>query len=147
MSQPAAAVARPGGPPEWQRVALFFGAGAVAAAINVVTRVWLSGMLSYRWSVLLAYLVGMAVAFGMNKYLVFERSGKPVHHELLWFVLINLLGMAQVWGLSVWLAEYWFPRWQFHWHAELVAHLASVAPLAVTSYLGHKLLSFARRRH
>lgn len=125
---------------------LFFFAGAFAVAVNIIARVLLSNIFSYGWAVTVAYLVGMATAFSLNKLIVFDHSGKSVYREIFWFSVVNLLGIIQVWSVSVGLAEYLFPRWNFHWHPELVAHALGVAPLAITSYLGHKLLSFGRRR-
>lgn len=131
---------------ERRRFFLFFAAGAFAVVVNLVTRALLSDVVSYRWAVVLAYLFGMATAFGLNKFVVFERSGKSIYEELYWFSVVNVIGIIQVWCLSVVLAEYFFPRWNFHWHPEFVAHAVGVAPLVITSYLGHRLLSFASQR-
>lgn len=128
-----------------RRYALFVLASGFAAAINLLARALFSNVVSFGWAIMLAYLVGMAVAFGLNRYFVFERSNKPVLHELLWFALVNTLGLLQVWSISIWLAEYVFPRLKFYWHPELVAHALSVLPLLATSYFGHLLLTFARR--
>lgn len=134
---------------ERRRFLLFVAAGAFAAVVNVLTRAALTdlgGYITYRSAVILAYIVGMATAFTLNKFVVFERSGKPVYEEVFWFTVVNVIGVVQVWCVSVGLAEYCFPRWNFNWHPQLVAHVIGVTPLAVTSYLGHKLLSFARKR-
>ena len=133
---------------ERRRFFLFFVAGGFAALVNLATRAVLSdvGYVSYRWAVILSYLIGMGTAFALNKFVVFERSGKSVYEEMFWFTVVNIVGVVQVWCVSVGLAEYCFPRWEFQWHPEFVAHAIGVAPLAVTSYWGHRLLSFASQR-
>jgi putative flippase GtrA len=128
--------------PERRRFARFVAASGVAAAVNVLSRIAFSEWLGYRWAVALAYLCGMATAFTLNKLLVFERSGKALHREIAWFCLVNAVAAAQVWGVSVGLAEYALPALGFAWHAELVAHVIGVGSVAVTSYIGHKHLSF-----
>ena len=98
--------------------------------------------MSYRWSVALAYLCGMITAFALSKFFVFEKSGRSTHHEFFWFTLVNVLAAAQVWVISVGLAEYYFPWIGFSWNPELVAHVIGVSVPVITSYLGHKYLSF-----
>jgi putative flippase GtrA len=131
---------------ETRRFVKFVAASGVAAAVNVVARVALSEHVGYRWAVALAYLCGMATAFTLNKLLVFEKSGMPVHRELTWFCVVNVFAAAQVWFVSIALAEYLFPAMHFASRPELVAHIIGVSSVAVTSYLGHKYLSFGGAR-
>jgi len=133
---------------EARRFVRFVGASGVSAIGNVLARLALSEYLDYRWAVALAYIVGMTIAFALNKMFVFERSGKSLHREVLGFCLVNCIGAIQVWSISVGLAEYFFPAIQFRWHPELVAHITGLSSLAATSYVGHKYLSFGRiRKH
>ena len=127
---------------ESRRFFRFVAASGVAAAVNVLSRVALSEYLDYRWAVALAYLCGMATAFTLNKLLVFAKSGKALHREMLWFCLVNVVAAAQVWFVSIGLAEYLFPAVRFAWRPELVAHIIGVSSVALTSYIGHKYLSF-----
>lgn len=118
----------------------------MAAAVNVLSRVAFSEHVDYRWAVALAYLCGMATAFTLNKLLVFEKSGKALHREMIWFCLVNVVAAAQVWSVSIGLAEYLFPAMHLAWRPELIAHIIGVSSVAVTSYLGHKYLSFGGAR-
>jgi putative flippase GtrA len=104
---------------ESRRFFRFVAASGVAAAVNVLSRVALSEYLDYRWAVALAYLCGMATAFTLNKLLVFAKSGKALHREMLWFCLVNVVAAAQVWFVSIGLAEYLFPAVRFAWRPEL----------------------------
>jgi putative flippase GtrA len=89
----------------------------------------------------------MVTAFALARWLVFPPSGRSTISELSWFTFVNLLAVAQVWLVSVGLAEFLFPRVGFGWHADTIAHVIGVSIPAVTSYFGHKYLSFAKRRH
>ncbi len=120
--------------------------GGIAAAVNFVSRLVLSDMLlmGYGWAVFFAYLVGMLTAWLLSRLFVFAPSGKHPAHELLYFTLVNIAALAQVWVISVGLAEYLFPFVEFHFHPEEIAHAIGLAVPAVTSYFGHKYFSFGR---
>ena len=134
--------------PHWQRLrsnrfARFLVAGGIAAGVNVMSRILLSTAMPYGWAVLTAYLCGMTVAWALSRLLVFERSGAGWTREYLRFGLVNLAAAAQVWLISVGLAQYAFPALGFAFYPETVAHLIGVVAPVFTSYLGHKHFSFA----
>jgi putative flippase GtrA len=120
----------------------FLLAGGIAAAANIVARLLLSMVVRFDVAVAVAYLVGMATAFILNRQFVFERSDRQVHSEMMRFVLVNLAALVQVWIVSVGLAEWLFPRIGLTWHAELIAHVIGVLSPVAASYLGHKYFTF-----
>lgn len=117
-------------------------AGGAAAAVNIVARLLLSAVVRFDVAVALAYLVGMATAFILNRQFVFDRSDRRVHSEMMRFVLVNLAALVQVWIVSVGLAEWLFPKVGLIWHAELIAHVIGVLSPVAASYLGHKHFTF-----
>jgi putative flippase GtrA len=117
-------------------------AGGIAAAVNIVARLLLSAVVRFDVAVALAYLVGMATAFILNRQFVFDRSDRRVHSEVMRFVLVNLAALVQVWIVSVGLAEWLFPKVGLTWHAELIAHVIGVLSPVAASYLGHKHFTF-----
>ena len=119
--------------------------GGVAALVNFLARIAINLFVSFAVAVVLAYLVGMATAFVLSKFYVFERSGRHHLHELRDFTIVNLIAVVQVWGISVGLAEYVFPAIGYQFYAPEVAHLIGLGVPAVTSYFGHKHFSF--RKH
>lgn len=127
---------------ELHRFVKFVAVGGFAALVNVGSRIEINGFVSYRLAVALAYLCGMATAFILSKLLVFEKTGRKTHHEFFWFTMVNMFAAIQVWLISVGLAEYYFPWINFKWNPELVAHFIGVCFPVVTSYFGHKHLSF-----
>lgn len=116
----------------------------VAAAVNLVSRYFLNFVMPFAAAVAVAFPFGMLTAYVLGRLFVFERSGRSVADELWRFTAINLLAAAQIWTISVGLAEYVFPAWGFKWHPLDIAHVIGVAAPVLTSYLGHRHFSFAR---
>lgn len=125
------------------RFARFLLTGGIAAGVNVVSRYFLSMVMEYRWAVIAAYLCGMTTAWILSRLFVFEETGRSRAAEYVRFGIVNVVAAAQVWVVSVGLAEYVFPAAGFTWRPEDVAHLIGVIIPVFTSYLGHKHFSFA----
>ena len=130
---------------EQRRFVLFVAAGGTAAVVNILSRVALNWAMPYEAAIVVAYLCGMTTAYLLNKYFVFEASGRAVASEYTRFALVNLAAVVQVWIVSVGLARLVFPAVGFAWHAETVAHVIGVVVPVFTSYLGHKHFSFAAK--
>lgn len=124
------------------RFVRFLLTSGAAAGVNVVARYLLEFAMSYPWAVAAAYLLGMATAFVLARRFVFAAGAGPVRGQLLRFTLVNAIGFAQVWLVSVGLARWLFPAIGFEWQAETVAHVIGVASPAVTSYFLHQHFSF-----
>ncbi|MGD8526893.1 MAG: GtrA family protein [Thioalkalispiraceae bacterium] len=124
----------------------FLVVGGLAALVNFLSRLFFSEWMSFRYAVVVAYIVGMLTAFTLSKLHVFEASGKHPGNELLFFTIVNLVAVIQVWLISVGLAEYLFPGIAFTFYPEEVAHLIGLSIPVITSYYGHKYLSFAKAR-
>lgn len=124
----------------------FLAAGGIAAVVNMASRWALDFRMGYSAAIVLAYLIGMVTAYGLNRRLVFERSGRSVRSELLRFTGVNLLGIAQVWLISVGLGDHGLPAMGIHAHAHDIAHIIAVGFPVFTSFLGHKFWSFSKRR-
>lgn len=120
--------------------------GGVAALVNFISRIIFSEWMSFRIAIIVAYLVGMITAYILSRAVVFEPSGKHPGKELFYFSLVNLAAVIQVWLISVGLAEYLFPSLEFEFYPQEIAHLVGLAIPAITSYLGHKYFSFAKRK-
>jgi putative flippase GtrA len=122
----------------------FLLAGGCAAGVNVLSRVCLSLATSYELAIVAAHLIGMTVAFGLNRQYVFSGARGPAAAQYGRFALVNVLSLAQTWLLSVTLAHHVFPAAGLVRGAETVAHAIAVSTLAVTSYHGHKFFSFSQ---
>ena len=120
----------------------FLVAGGTAAVVNIGSRWLMSGFLRFDISVIVAYFIGMTTAYLLNRKFVFQKSGRRVDNEATRFAIVNLVALAQVWLVSIALAEWIFPRIGFTWHSELVAHTIAVGSPILTSYYAHKYFTF-----
>lgn len=116
--------------------------GGFAAAVNLAARIVLSRWISYGAAIVVAYLIGMVTAFLLNKMFVFRDATNRIHHQVIWFTIINLAAVLQTLAVSVSLNSAVLPFLAIHWHTELIAHAVGVATPILTSYVGHKRFSF-----
>lgn len=125
----------------------FLLAGGFAALINFGSRFVYNLFVDFSAAVVLAFFTGLTTGYLLNKLYVFTASRNTVFQEVGWFVLINLLALAQTWGLSVYLVQllpdYVATDTQARRElVEAVAHGAGVLLPVFTSYIGHKYLTF-----
>jgi putative flippase GtrA len=120
----------------------FLLAGGTAALVNFGSRLLLSGYLPYAVAIVLAYLLGMATAFLLNRRYVFRGSTNRLHQQVVWFAAVNALALLQTLGVSLILADIMLPWAGLTWHAHEVAHAAGIVAPIFTSYLGHKKWTF-----
>jgi putative flippase GtrA len=123
----------------------FLVTGGIAALVNLLSRYVLNHVMSFEAAVVVAYLLGMATAYLLARRFVFDASGRSVASEVRRFVLVNLVALGFVWAISVGLARVVFPAIGMTWHADDIAHLIGVLAPAVTSYVGHRFYTFARK--
>lgn len=126
-----------------QQFLLFLIAGGFAAAANISSRMLLGHWLPYITSIVVAYCLGMMTAFALNKWFVFGQADNRLRHQVLWFIAINLAAIVQTLVVSLLLAHWPLPALGVHFHNESITHAVGVLVPVVTSYVGHKRLSFA----
>ena len=100
--------------------------------------------MSYRWAVVLAYIIGMLAAYLLSRFLVFAKTNRHPLSELGWFTLVNLVAVVQVWLISVGLAEYLFPALNFQFYPYEIAHIIGLGLPVISSYFGHKYFTFRK---
>ena len=128
---------------EARQFALFVALGAVAAAANWLARFPLEHFMSFSAAVIVAYMVGMVIAFTLFSRYVFPASPRPLHEQIKYFVLVNIAGIIQVWVVSMTLLYYVFPAIGFSGVlAEPIAHGLAIGVPTISSYFGHKFLTF-----
>lgn len=121
---------------------VFLLTGGLAAAVNFGSRILFNRWCSFSLAIVLAYLVGMTTAFVLARLFVFKDSQRTLHHSAMFFVLVNLVAVAQTWLISMALAYYVLPSLGFTRYNAEIAHGAGVMVPVFTSYLGHKRFSF-----
>jgi putative flippase GtrA len=120
----------------------FILAGGTAALVNFGSRFFYSTFADFGYAVILAYITGMITAFTLNKLFVFEKSGRALKIEVFYFILVNLVAVAQTYYISIGLVEYLFPSVGYSLFPEATAHAAGVVFPVFSSFIGHKYLTF-----
>ena len=126
------------------QVFLFLLVGGFAAGCNFFSRIIFNQWFSYSTSIVLAYLIGMLVAFVLNKFIVFKDSSQTLNKSILFFSLINLLAVLQTWSVSLLLKAIILPKLGLENHIDEIAHAFGVVFPVITSYIGHKKFSFKK---
>jgi len=120
----------------------FLVTGGFAAAVNMGSRIVYDRWLGFSAAVVLAYLTGMVTAFLLAKRFVFKNSSQALHRSAAMFVLVNLVAIAQTWGISMLFAYHVLPWMGVRHFVPEIAHAIGVVVPVFTSYLGHKHFSF-----
>lgn len=129
-----------------QQFILFVLVSGLAAAMNFGSRILFSRFMPYTPAIVLAFCVGLVTAFVLGRLFVFRNAANPLHQQVLYFVLVNLFGLAQTLLISLLLAHWLLPALGLTAHIEEIAHAVGITVPMVSSYFGHKYLSFAQAR-
>mgnify|MGYP003973860117 FL=1 len=116
--------------------------GGTAAVVNFGSRILYSTWLDFSSAVIIAYVTGMITAFVLAKLFVFKESNQSVHRSAMFFILVNIVAVAQTWAISMVLAYYFFPWLGVTRLVQEISHAIGVALPVFTSYIGHKRWSF-----
>lgn len=116
--------------------------GGLAAGVNFGSRIVYNQWLSFSEAVVLAYVTGMFTAFVLARMLVFGRGSQTLKRSALYFILVNVVAVAQTWVISMGLAEYGLPALGIKEFVPEIAHATGVVFPVFTSYLGHRRWSF-----
>lgn len=125
-----------------QRPLRFVLAGGMAAVVNFCSRMLLSLFLPYAAAIVVAYAIGMATAFLLNRQFVFQEATNRLHEQIAWFVAVNALAVLQTLIISLALADYVLPWAGITWHVHEIAHAVGIMAPIFTSYIGHQRLTF-----
>jgi len=124
----------------------FVAVGLLAALLHWLARIVLSAWMPFSWAVVCAYVVGMAVAFMLNRRFVFPASLRPLRRQARDFVLVNLAFLPIVFGAAILLnrALGWIEADRYR---EAVAHGIAVAVPMLITFLIYKFFTFKDVRY
>ena len=139
---PVEATAAPRGAANLIEFVRFVATGSIAAFSNLAARYLLNFIMPFEIAVVLAYLVGMVIAFYLFQKMIFGNPETPLKRRLVRFTQVNVLGLALAEATSVFLARWLFPT--IHWTLRPLdlAHFIGVAVPAFSSYFLHKYYTF-----
>jgi putative flippase GtrA len=124
-----------------RQFATFVLVGGTAAFFNWASRLIFSFWFSFQVSVVLAYMIGMTLAFYLNRIYVFNRSDRPIARQARDFIFTNIVFLPVVLCSSV-LLEKMLRSVGINLYTEAIAHGFSVALPAVLSFLLYKFVAF-----
>lgn len=116
--------------------------GLVSASTNFGSRLIYSHWVEFSEAVIFAYITGMIAAFTLNKLFVFEKSQHGILKSILFFCVVNVVGLMQTWLISMWLAYYALPYIGVVNYISEIAHAFGICAPVITSFLGHKYFTF-----
>ncbi|MCW8398356.1 GtrA family protein [Legionella sp. PATHC038] len=120
----------------------FLIAGAISLAVNFFSRILYNHTFSFSTSILLASITGMVTGFTLGKFFVFKNSNQTFTRSIIFFILVNLIGMMQTLFISLLLVYYVLPDLGIQSFTREIAHLFGLAFPTFTNYLGHKFFTF-----
>lgn len=124
---------------------VFLIAGTIAFTVNFCSRILYSHSFGFSTSILLAYATGMIASFILAKLFVFKESQQTFTRSIIFFILVNLIGMLQTLLISLLLAYYVLPAMDIKLFSLEIAHLIGLASPTFTTYLGHKFWTFREK--
>jgi putative flippase GtrA len=122
----------------------FLFVGATAALMNWLARYWLSNWLTFPVAVAFAYIIGIAVAFELNRRFVFPASNRPLVRQARDFILVNAAFFPVVW-LAALLFKNLLQHFGVSVFVEGIAHGLAIALPMLMTFLIYKFIAFGSK--
>jgi len=122
--------------------ARFLAVGGVAMVLHWLSRFVFNAFMSYGWAIVLAYAIGMSVAFVLNKIYVFPFSERSLNFEILFFFLVNIAAFPLVWAAAYVIGEWVLASHLQPQFARALAHGFAITLPVFANYALHKLITF-----
>jgi putative flippase GtrA len=122
--------------------ARFVAVGGIALLLHWLSRFVFNLFMSYGWAIVVAYAIGMLVAFILNKIYVFPTSGRSLNFEMFFFFLVNIAAFPLVWAVAYVLGEWVLIEFMQPQLALALAHGFAITLPVFINYALHKLVTF-----
>ena len=122
----------------------FLAVGGLAALLHWLARILLSVWLPFHIALIIAYGVGMAVAFLLNSFFVFPNSEKSRHLQIRDFLLVNLAFFPVVWLASLQINN-WLKAFGVILYSEEIAHALALSVPMLATFLIYKFFAFKEK--
>ena len=122
----------------------FLAVGGLAALLHWVARILLSNWLPFSWAVMIAYAIGMLIAFILNSFFVFPKSKRARLSQARDFILVNLSFLPLVWFTSIQVNN-WLKTHGMLSHSEELAHAIAISLPMLVTYLIYKFFTFKEK--
>jgi putative flippase GtrA len=122
--------------------ARFLLVGGMALVCHWLSRFAFNLFVGYGWAIVLAYGVGIIVAFVLNKIYVFPYSGRALHFEISMFFAVNIAAFPLVWVVAYVIGEWVLVNYLARELALALAHGFAITLPVFLNYALHKLVTF-----
>ncbi len=122
----------------------FLAVGGLAALLHWLARILLSVWLPFSVALIIAYGVGMAVAFLLNSFYVFPNSEKSRRSQIRDFILVNLAFFPVVWLTSIQI-NHWLKAYGVVLYTEEIAHALAISVPMLVTFLIYKFVAFKEK--
>jgi putative flippase GtrA len=116
--------------------------GGIALALHWLSRFVLNWYISFGWAIVVSYMIGMLVAFVLNKAFVFPRSDRSLNFELFFFFFVNIAAFPLVWIIANVLGEWLFIQWLPQQISRAAAHGIAITFPVFMNFALHKFITF-----
>jgi putative flippase GtrA len=120
----------------------YLAAGGASAVCNICARIFLSLLIPFEAAVSISFVIGLVTGFLFMRWFAFSNSTRSLRQQIGSYLLINLYGLLQTLFVSSVCLRLIFPSLHIYYHTELLAHVVALGLLAVTSYYGHRKITF-----
>ncbi len=117
-------------------------AGGLAALANYASRFVFSTWVPFEAAVTLAFGVGLCTGFVLMRSFAFRGGTRSTASQALWYVAINGVALVLTVAVSAAMLHIVWPAFGVHRYAEALAHAVGIGVPVLTSYFGHKWLTF-----
>lgn len=143
-NEPSDSQATPTGPSTRQQFLGFVAAGIISAVGNLGSRALFSQVMSFEIAVALSYIIGLTIAFAINRKYAFPSTNGNMTPQYIKFAIVNFVALGQVWLVSVGILRFAMPAIGWTWQAEFVAHFIGVASPVLTNFFIYKYFVFKK---
>lgn len=116
--------------------------GFSAAVFTIAARAMLSWVVVFEAAVAVSHLLGLCLAFALNRLMVFAEYNGPMLPAYWRFVLVNLVSLIIATAISSILYRFVIVAFALGGFAAYVSHFLGLAASAIPSYFGHALFTF-----
>lgn len=114
----------------------------LAAIANFSSRIIFSSVVSYSYAIILAYGVGMVTAYLLCRFFIFRPAVNRTHIQIFYFTIVNVFALLQTLIISLLFAHYLLRDLDNQSLQEAIGHFIGLCAPVVTSYFGHKYITF-----
>ena len=126
-----------------KKFSTFIVVGAIAAIVNFLSRLILNQWLSFEYSIIVAFFLGLFTGYVLSRKFVFFETDSSIIPSCIKFVVVNIVAIIQTYYVSIYL-HLLLDKYTDWSYSREMAHFCGICVPVITSYYGHKYFSFRK---